>query len=65
MPAECRDTVLVFRMVSYDVRELEDMNLIPEEKGGFTFMVNGSMTPLSSAGAAYAKNIEKKEDNAE
>lgn len=48
-----------------DVRELEDMNLIPEEKGGFTFMVNGSMTPLSSAGAAYAKNIEKKEDNAE
>ena len=62
MPAECRDTVLVFRMV---VRELEDMNLIPTEKGGFTYMVNGSMTPLSSAGAAYAKNIEKKEDNAE
>ena len=41
------------------------MNLIPEEKGGFTYMVNGSMTPLSSAGAAYAKDIEKKEDNAE
>ena len=36
-----------------DVRELENMNLIPEEKGGFTYMVNGSMTPLSSAGAAY------------
>jgi len=48
-----------------DVRELENMNLIPEEKGGFTYMVNGSMTSLSSAGAAYAKNIEKKEDNAE
>lgn len=48
-----------------DVRELEDMNLIPAEKGGFTYMVNGSMTPLSSAGAAYAKNIEKKENNAE
>ena len=41
------------------------MNLIPAEKGGFTYMVNGSMTPLSSAGAAYAKNIEKKENNAE
>lgn len=38
-----------------DVRELENMNLIPEEKGGFTYMVNGSMTPLSSAGAAYKK----------
>lgn len=38
-----------------DVRELENMNLIPEEKGGFTYMVNGSMTTLSSAGAAYKK----------
>lgn len=38
-----------------DVRELENMNLIPEEKGGFTYMVNGSMTPLYSAGAAYKK----------
>ena len=37
-----------------DVRELENMNLIPEEKGGFTYMVNGSMTPLNMAGAAYS-----------
>ena len=42
-----------------DVRELENMNLIPEEKGGFTYMVNGSMTPLASAGAAYQKNDAK------
>ena len=37
-----------------DVRELEDMNLIPEEKGGFTYMVNGSMSLLCDAGIAYA-----------
>ena len=41
-----------------DIRTLENMNLIPEDKGGFTYMVNGSMTPLASAGAAY-----RKEDN--
>jgi HK97 family phage portal protein len=39
-----------------DVREFENMNLIPDEKGGFTYMVNGSMTPLEAAGAAYSKN---------
>ncbi|MDE7136952.1 MAG: phage portal protein, partial [Ruminococcus sp.] len=38
-----------------DIRTLENMNLIPEDKGGFTYMVNGSMTPLASAGAAYGK----------
>lgn len=38
-----------------DVRTLEDMNSIPEEDGGNTFMVNGSMTPLNMAGAAYKK----------
>ena len=43
-----------------DVRELEDMNLIPEEKGGFTYMVNGSMSRLCDAGIAYS---DKKEDD--
>ena len=45
-----------------DVRELENMNLIPEEKGGFTYMVNGSMTPLASAGAAYNLESDSKEE---
>lgn len=36
-----------------DIRTLENMNLIPEDKGGFTYMVNGSMTPLNMDGAAY------------
>lgn len=48
-----------------DVRELENMNLIPEEKGGFTYMVNGSMTPLASAGAAYNLESDSKEDKTE
>lgn len=41
-----------------DIRTLENMNLIPEDKGGFTYMVNGSMTPLNMAGAAY-RNEDK------
>ena len=38
-----------------DVRELEDMDLIPEERGGDTYMVNGNMVDLSNVGAAYVK----------
>lgn len=38
-----------------DVRTLEDMNLIPDEKGGNQYMVNGNMLPLEKAGAAYEK----------
>ena len=48
-------------MCPNDIRELENMDLIPEEKGGYTYMVNGSMTPLDNVGAAYkdADNNEK------
>lgn len=48
-----------------DVRTLENMNLIPEDKGGFTYMVNGSMTPLNMAGAAYQKNSNESEESTE
>ena len=48
-----------------DVRMLEDMNYIPDEEGGNTFMVNGSMTPLKTAGAAYATNNVKEETHEE
>ena len=41
-----------------DVRRMESMNPIPDEEGGNTYMVNGSMTPLKSAGAAYSENGE-------
>ena len=42
-----------------DVRRLENMDLVPEEEGGNLFLVNGSMTPLRSAGAAYQTYDEK------
>ena len=38
-----------------DVRALENMNLIPDEMGGNKFLVNGTMVPLQSAGAAYGE----------
>ena len=38
-----------------DVRSLENMNPIPDEEGGNTYMVNGNMLKLKDVGA-YAKN---------
>ena len=43
-------------MSANDIRELEDMNMIPEEEGGNLYLVNGSMSRLSDAGIAYQKN---------
>jgi len=34
-----------------DIREMEDMNPIPEEEGGNLYLVNGSFTKLEDAGA--------------
>jgi HK97 family phage portal protein len=40
-----------------DIRELEDMNPISEEKGGDLYLINGNMLPLNMAGAfAKSKN---------
>ena len=36
-----------------DCRELENMDLISEEKGGNKYMVNGNMVDLKNVGAAY------------
>lgn len=36
-----------------DIRELEDMNSIPDEDGGNLYLVNGSFTKLADAGAFY------------
>ncbi len=38
-----------------DIRELEDMNLISAEEGGDSYLINGNMTKLADAGAAYQK----------
>lgn len=39
-----------------DVRELENMDRIPDELGGDKYYVNGNMMPLDMAGAAYRNN---------
>ena len=38
-----------------DIREMEDMNPIPDEDGGNFYLVNGNFTKLKDAGAAYEK----------
>lgn len=40
-----------------DIRELEDMNRLPEESGGDRYLVNGNMVDITSAGAWTQKNI--------
>ena len=40
-------------MCPNDIRRLENLNEIPEENGGFNFMVNGNMVKLEDVGAAY------------
>ncbi len=45
-------------MSANDIRELEEMNLIPEESGGNKYLVNGNFVDMSKAGAwteKYAK----------
>ena len=52
-------------MCPNDVRRLENWDLIPEEEGGNLFMVNGTMTPLKMAGAAYQGNTRAEESREE
>ena len=50
-------------MSANDIRELENLDLIPEEDGGDLYLVNGNMVPLPLAGAAYVDN--GKEDDSD
>ena len=43
-------------MCPNDVRELENLDMIPDEMGGNKFMVNGNMVDLKNVGAAYQPN---------
>lgn len=52
-------------MSANDIRELEDMNLIPAELGGDLYLCNGSFTQLQDAGAFANKNSEESEETAE
>ena len=44
-----------------DIRELENLNLIPKELGGDLYLINGNMTKLEDAGA-FAKDLNKEEE---
>ena len=48
-------------MSANDIRELENLDRIPEEDGGDLYLVNGNLVPLVSAGAAY--NLEADSDD--
>ena len=43
-------------MSANDIRELENLDRIPEEEGGDLYLINGNMLPLKNAGA-FADNI--------
>lgn len=44
-----------------DIRELEDMNPIPEDEGGNLYLVNGNMTKLKDAGVFANKGQVQQE----
>ncbi|MDD4291066.1 MAG: phage portal protein [Clostridia bacterium] len=53
-------------MSANDIRELENLDRIPEEEGGDLYLINGSMLPLINAGAFANKQNNKEEtDNNE
>lgn len=48
-------------MSANDIRELENLDLIPAEAGGDLYLVNGNMLPLEMAGAAYGEPGKEEE----
>lgn len=46
-------------MSANDIRELEDLNPIPEEEGGDLYLINGNMTKMKDAGIFAGNGIEK------
>ena len=51
-------------MSANDIRELENLDLIPDEEGGNLYLINGNMLPLQHAGAfADIPDYEEKEEN--
>lgn len=43
-------------MSANDIRQLEDLDLIPEEEGGDLYLINGNMTKLKDAGLFAGNN---------
>ena len=51
-------------MSANDIRSLENLDLIPSEKGGDLFLINGNMTKLEDAGI-FASNGKEETNNEE
>ena len=49
-------------MNANDIRELENLDLIPAEEGGDLYLINGNMIPITGA---LQKNEEKEETDDE
>ena len=52
-------------MSANDIRELENLDRIPEEDGGDLYLINGNMLPLGNAGAFANINPTEKEEKAD
>ena len=53
-------------MSANDIRELENLDLIPDEEGGNLYLINGNMLPMRNAGAfANPTNDNGKEENSD
>jgi hypothetical protein len=46
-------------MSANDIRDLEDMNRIPEDQGGNAYLVNGNMISLANAINNLPKSMQK------
>ena len=46
-----------------DIREMENMNPIPDEEGGSLYLINGAMTKLADAGAFAEKDTGQIQDS--
>lgn len=51
-------------MSANDIRELENLDRIPEEKGGDLYLINGNMTKLEDAGI-FATGASNETENAD
>jgi len=53
-------------MSANDIRELENLDLIPDEEGGNLYLINGNMLPMKNAGAfANINTDDGKEENSD
>ena len=48
------------KSIHYGIRRLEGFNLIPSEKGGDNFLIQGAMIKLEDAGIYAATKQEKR-----